>query len=71
MDQVTDDNRRMGKISQLGQEHLNIDTTTSTGKLILPQFVYNDIMLFIDTTKSNAVTETSADEPASTDLSGS
>ncbi|XP_065914395.1 TBC1 domain family member 31-like [Dysidea avara] len=30
MDQVVDDNRRMGKISQLGQEHLNIDTTTST-----------------------------------------
>jgi len=32
--------------------------------------LYNFI-LFIDTTKSNAVTEVSADEPASTDLSGS
>ena len=33
MDQVTDDNRRLGKISQLGRENIGFDatTTTSTG----------------------------------------
>jgi len=32
MDQVTDDNRRLGKISQLGQENIGFDATiTSTG----------------------------------------
>ena len=68
---MVDDNRRMGKISQLGQEHLNIDTTTSTGKLILSFFAPVPLLFFVDTTKSNAVTEASAEEPASTDLSGS
>jgi len=32
MDQVADDNRRFGKISQLGRKNVGFDATTSTGR---------------------------------------
>ena len=81
MDQVTDDSRRLGKISQLGHEKIGFDaTTTSTGR----EHVYSTyvvVMCFlcsifnvhtcVDTTKSNVVSDTvSSDEPTSADLSG-
>ena len=79
MDQVTDDNRRLGKISQLGHEKIGFDaTTTSTGRehvCIVRVVMYFLCSIFnvhcVDTTKSNVVSDTiTSDEPASTDLSG-